>query len=303
MNLAMRNIKVIVSDVDGTLLNDNKELSQKTIEAFIRAQQQGYKMVLATGRGIDMVIGFAKQLKMDEYGGYIVGFNGQQVLELATNTFHEDAYLEPEITKSVFKFAKKHSLQLVLEHKQGFLIYTPWVFFPLRIYAAYIRVRHKRMKKKNQTYHMISGYLIKPSLQVDMLSTLKQLDQPVAKIGISQYNGWLSMKYPKIMNQFSHQISITKVAPYWIDVMPKGIDKSVGLKWVSERLDIPMSDFLAFGDAENDIAMMHAVDIGVAMQNAMSNLKEVTSITIDETNNDEGVAKTINKICEGTFIV
>ncbi len=299
----MNNIKVIVSDMDGTLLNDNKELSEKSIKAFIRAQQQGYTMVLATGRGIDMVTEFAKKLKMDQFGGYIVGFNGQQVIELATNTFHENEYLEPEITKSVFKFAKKHSLQLVLEHKNGFLIYTPWILFPLRLYAAYIKARHKRMQKKNETYHLISGYLIKPSLKVETLSSIKQLNEPMAKMGVSQYNGWLRKKYPKLMQDFENRITITKVAPFWIDIMPTGMNKSIGLKWVSDRLGIPMSDFLAFGDAENDIAMMKEVEVSIAMKNAMSSLKKITTTTIDETNNEDGVAVTINKICEGTFVV
>ena len=299
----MDNIRVIVSDMDGTLLNDNKELSENTVKAFIRAQQQGYTMVLATGRGINMVMDFAKKLKMDEYGGYIVGFNGQQVLELATNTFHENEYLEPEITKSVFKFAKKHSLQLVLENKNGFLIYTPWILLPLRIYAFYIKLRHKRMQKKNETYHLMSGYLVNPSFKVETLSSLKQLDEPVAKMGISQYNGWMRRKYPKIMYAFENQITITRVAPFWIDIMPKGMNKSIGLKWVSERLGIPTSDFIAFGDAENDVAMMKEVGVSIAMKNAMRNLKKITSTSIEETNNEDGVAVTINKICEGTFVV
>jgi Cof subfamily protein (haloacid dehalogenase superfamily) len=299
----MDNIRVIVSDMDGTLLNDNKELSENTVKAFIRAQKQGYTMVLATGRGINMVMDFAKKLKMDEYGGYIVGFNGQQVIELATNTFHENEYLEPEITKSVFKFAKKHSLQLVLENKNGFLIYTPWILLPLRLYAIYIKLRHKRMQKKNETYHLMSGYLVNPSFKVETLSSMKQLDEPVAKMGVSQYNGWMRKKYPRIMHAFENQITITRVAPFWIDIMPKGMNKSIGLKWVSERLGIPTSDFIAFGDAENDAAMMREVGVSIAMKNAMKNLKKITTTSIDETNNEDGVAVTINKICEGTFVV
>ena len=289
--------------MDGTLLNDNKELSENTIKAFIRAQKQGYTMVLATGRGINMAMEFAKKLKMDEFGGYIVGFNGQQIMELATNTFHEHEYLEPEITKSVFEFSKKHSLQLVLESKNGFLIYTPWILLPLRLYATYIKLRHKRMQKKNETYHLMSGYLVNPSFKVETLSSIKQLDEPVAKMGISQYNGWLRKKYPKLMQAFESQITITKVAPFWIDIMPIGMDKSIGLKWVSERLGIPTSDFLAFGDAENDAAMMKEVGVSIAMKNAMKNLKKITTTSIDESNNEDGVAVTINKICEGTFVV
>lgn len=296
-------IRVLVTDMDGTLLNDEKTLSQQTIETLIQAQKQGYTLVLATGRSIDMVMGYAHDLKMDQHGGYIVGFNGQQVLELATDTFYEGEHIDPALVKEVYRFSKRHQLQMILEHRNGFLIYTPWVLFPLKIYGFYVSLRHKKMQKRNQTYHIMSGYRIKPTIHVDQVTSIKQLDTQISKIGVNQYQSWLSKKQSKLRKYFDDLFTITKVAPYWIDMMPKGIDKAVGLRWVSQRLDIPLDHFMAFGDAENDISMIKAVRFGVAMSNAMDQTKEAASMTIPETNNEDGVAKTVRKIMEKSLVV
>ena len=76
--------KAILLDIDGTLLNSKKELTPRTKDALLKAQAQGCRLVLASGRPVNGLAGLAKDLKMDEYGGLLVAFNGGMVLDAKT---------------------------------------------------------------------------------------------------------------------------------------------------------------------------------------------------------------------------
>ncbi|SQA14355.1 Putative hydrolase M6_Spy0533 [Streptobacillus moniliformis] len=77
-------IKLIATDMDGTLLNSKHEIAEKNIESIIKAQENGYTFVLASGRPTFAMIDFAKELKMDKFGGYIISFNGGEIIDCKT---------------------------------------------------------------------------------------------------------------------------------------------------------------------------------------------------------------------------
>jgi HAD superfamily hydrolase (TIGR01484 family) len=133
----MKHIQVIVSDIDGTLLNDDKDLTEVTRDTLIEAQEKGYKLILASGRNVTMVMPLAKELRMDEFKGMIIGSNGQQRYDFADDEYVEEGVLDSEIAKEVFMFSKHNHLQCLVEHQGGFLSIHHGYCFQLKYYLVF----------------------------------------------------------------------------------------------------------------------------------------------------------------------
>lgn len=296
-------IKVIVTDLDGTLLNDNKEISQENIDALIHAQEQGYKVVIATGRGFTMIQKYAKQIKLDEYGGYVVGFNGQHVYEFESKTFHESHEIEPKLVSKVLKFARKHQLQLVMEKKDTYYTYTPLSLFPMTIAISYAKLRRKQLKKQNQEYHVFTKYSVPSQMKMVTIKREHDFYEAMPKMGLSQLPYKLNKKKELILETFDSLLEVSQVAPFWFDLVPLGTNKGEGLQWVSDRLGVSLAQFVAFGDAENDMHMLSRVGVGIAMKNAMPHVQSMVDYVSEYSNNESGVGKIVKKIIKGTFVV
>ncbi|MBS3986667.1 MAG: HAD family hydrolase [Erysipelothrix sp.] len=291
----MNRVKVIVSDIDGTLLNDDKDLTEVTKDTLIQAQEKGYKLILASGRNVSMVMPLAKELRMDEFKGLIIGSNGQQRFDFSDEEFVEEGVLDSNIAKEIFNFAKRNHLQVLVEHKGGFLIHTPWILLPVKIILLYLKTRHMLKRKETEPYQILSGFMMEPSMKVKSLHFAKQLDIEVTKMGISQFKLLFNAKEKRLKELFGSRVNLSKVTSFWYDVMPSGMNKAVGLEWASKKLDIPLSDFMAFGDAHNDIEMIEAVGLGYAMANAMEEVKQSADY-ICASNNDNGIASVISAL-------
>ncbi len=291
----MKHIQVIVSDIDGTLLNDDKDLTDITRDTLIEAQEKGYKLILASGRNVTMVMPLAKQLRMDEFNGMIIGSNGQQRYDFADDELIEEGILDSELAKEVFTFARRNHLQCLVEHQGGFLIHTPWILLPVKVIILYLKTRHLLKRKQTEPYQILSGFMMEPSMKVKTLRNTKQLDINITKMGISQYKLFFQAKEKRFVELFSKRASVAKVTSFWYDVMPLGMNKAVGLEWASKKLNIPLSHFIAFGDAHNDLEMINAVGFGYAMANAMEEVKE-TADHVCSSNNDNGIASVISAL-------
>lgn len=291
----MNRVKVIVSDIDGTLLNDDKDLTEVTKDTLIQAQEKGYKLILASGRNVSMVMPLAKELRMDEFKGLIIGSNGQQRFDFSDEEFVEEGVLDSNIAKEIFNFAKRNHLQVLVEHKGGFLIHMPWILLPVKIILLYLKTRHMLKRKETEPYQILSGFMMEPSMKVKSLHFAKQLDIEVTKMGISQFKLLFNAKEKRLKELFGSRVNLSKVTSFWYDVMPSGMNKAVGLEWASKKLDIPLSDFMAFGDAHNDIEMIEAVGLGYAMANAMEEVKQSADY-ICASNNDNGIASVISAL-------
>lgn len=292
-----KQIKVIVSDMDGTLLNEDKELTQATLEILIKAQQLGVRLVLASGRNVSMLKPYAEQLRMFEYGGFLIGNNGQQCFDCSDSQMIEDGTIDVKLAQSLFTFAKANHLICLLESKQGFMIHTPWVLFPIKAIVLYLKTRHKLKKRQQQPYAILSGFTMDANSQMVTLKNSNQINHPVTKVGIAQYNIWLKRREKKLIELFKSEVAITKVTSFWYDIMPSHINKGLGVKWVSEKTKIGLDQFVAFGDAQNDISMFEVVATSYAMANAMADVKAKAS-EICKRNDENGVAKKINDLLQ-----
>lgn len=105
---------MLVLDVDGTLLNDNKEVSKRTLTALRKVQQMGVRIMLASGRPTYGLLGLAKMLELDTYNGYVMAYNGGQVIRAADGEVIFERRINPELIPYLEKKADKTDLASLL---------------------------------------------------------------------------------------------------------------------------------------------------------------------------------------------
>ena len=107
--------KLIATDMDGTLLDEEHNITKENIEAIIKVQKEkGVKFVLASGRPSYAMLDYAKELQMDKYEGYVLAFNGGELIDMKTNEviFHEG--LEKKDIENVYKVSKEINVPMIL---------------------------------------------------------------------------------------------------------------------------------------------------------------------------------------------
>ena len=109
----MSNYKMIVLDLDGTLMSSKNEISPKTKEALLKAQEQGVMIVLASGRPTYGMTKAAKELRLDQYPGYILSYNGGRIIESHSNEMIYDKSLTPEICHELYDLAREMNVNIM----------------------------------------------------------------------------------------------------------------------------------------------------------------------------------------------
>ena len=104
--------KLLVIDVDGTLLNDQKEITAQTRSAIMKAQQMGVHIVLSSGRPTGGILPIARSLELNNYGGYVISYNGAQIIDMATESALFDKRLDPSLFPYLDKKAKKNNFAI-----------------------------------------------------------------------------------------------------------------------------------------------------------------------------------------------
>ncbi len=275
------NIKAIVLDMDGTLLNDKKEITPKTKEALIQAQGQGIKVILASGRPLNAMNEFAKQLAMDHHHGLLIGYNGACVSDTQDfSILYESPIPHDKVVRLLDHLKQFDATPLIVQddklhisrHDKPILKIDEKTTFNVIEYEVgggnFNLVKHDRLQDS------LTGKIHKvlASMDYDVLrNNLEALTKPFDK----ELNAVIS---------FACYLEYTNI----------GVDKAHTLAIVLEQLQIHPDEVLVFGDSFNDITMMELSKYPVAMANAVQQAKEV-AWKIADSNNEDGIAKILNR--------
>lgn len=265
-------IKMIVSDLDGTLLKDHKIITEYTKDAILKAKEKGILFVVATGRPMQTIKPYLNGVDFVDY--YIVS-NGMAVYDPKKKDFVISHTFNKEDLLKILEVSEKHVPNFDIHAHEG-LYYKG----PLR--ETYFNAIKKGSKKEDA-----------PNVYpLEELEDLYQLS--VTKIM------WIEedLEQYERLTQKAHDLNdyqIVRSQDSYIDINLKGISKGKTLKDLVESLNIEASEIIAFGDQNNDISMIQYAGIGVAMENATAELKAVADI-ITSSSDDDGVAKMINTV-------
>lgn len=262
---------LIALDLDGTLLNDEKVITEKTALAIQKAKAKGHIVMIATGRPYRATALYYKQLGLTTP---VVNFNGAFVhhpLQSDWQTIHEPLSLS--VVKDVIDSMKDYPWNnLVAEVQDDVYVH----------YHDELMLNHFTMGKPTVTTGEIQRYL-----KDDPTSLLIQADQSnVEKIQTHLQNVHAEV----VGNRVWH-------SPWGhvIEVFRNGLSKAAGLAHVSKHLDIPKERVIAFGDENNDLEMIDYAGVGIAMSNGIEELKAIADDVTAFSNNEDGIAQALHE--------
>ncbi|MSV24512.1 HAD family phosphatase [Selenomonas sp. WCA-380-WT-3B 3/] len=261
--------KMIALDLDGTLNNDEKEITPKTREALLAVQRLGVTVVLASGRQAPGLRREAEALCLKDYHGLLLSYNGGRIQDATTGEILFDSNIDND-TAVAF-----------LRHLEEWPELSPIVDDGESIYTTDAR-RHKVMDESRNN-----------NLRVKIVPNIADAVaaggfRPV-KILTAAPNEVLVPHLSDIRRGFEEDMSFVQSAPWFYEGTIKGVSKSSSLSRVCERLGVDPSEVMAFGDAQNDMSMLEFAGCGVAMGNACAELKDMAD-EVTLSNNEDGIA-------------
>ncbi|WP_422938459.1 Cof-type HAD-IIB family hydrolase [Vagococcus fluvialis] len=268
-------MKAIVLDIDGTLLTSEKKLSKLTKASLLKAQKQGVKVILASGRPTTGMLDLAEELELAKYDGYLVSYNGSKVIDVKTGEELFNQAMTVEEGKAVLEHMKQFYVTVMID-KDDYM-YTNDVFSctldykgqPLNIVEYESRGGKYKLCEKDD----LAGFL----------------DYPINKILTAGKPEYLKEVYQEMKAPFNNQLNCVFTADFYFEFTAQHIDKAKALDTVLSPLGIERKDVIAFGDGHNDITMLAYAGMGVAMENAVSELKRVADFETNS-NDEEGIA-------------
>lgn len=271
-------IKVIITDVDGTLYNSDSKLSDRNRDTLIQAQQCGIRLVVASGRPTSGLLDLAEELEMARYGGLLVSYNGSRV---------SDCRNMQTVFNQPLKVAEGKA---VLEHLKQFDVY-PMIdrdryMYVNNVYAAPIHINGQPV---SIIQHEARGGNFLLCEQEDLAQFL---DFEVNKILTAGEPEYLKAHYKAMMEPFKDTLSCMFTSAFYFEYTAKDIDKGKALESVLEPMGYSPGEMIAFGDGMNDMSMLRYVGTGVAMGNAVPELKAEAQY-ITGTNDEDGLASAL----------
>lgn len=275
-------IKAIAMDIDGTLTNDQKVITPRTKEALLAAQEQGIKLILASGRPAQGLKALGAELQLETHHGLYVAFGGAHVEDAQTGECYFDQPLP------------KDELKKLIEHLRQFDVIA-WLnegrdLFVTDAYHCMIG------DGKGGTMNIVKYERDACDLRIREIDDLmERADNPQNKLLTAGDPEYLVEHYEEMGAPFKETLAASFTAPWYYEFMPLGVDKAQALEGALGKLGIDASEVVAFGDGQNDASMLAWAGTGVAMENAVDETKAAAN-TVTASNNDDGIAEALEKL-------
>ena len=261
--------KLLVIDVDGTLLNDQKEITAHTRSAIMKAQQMGVHIVLSSGRPTGGILPIARSLELNNYGGYVISYNGAQIIDMATESALFDKRLDPSLFPYLDKKAKKNN----------FAIFT---YIGENILTDHPENPHVIQEADLNNMHIKGVPNFPEAVDFAPCKCILASDDEEALIGLE--NHW--------KRRLAGAAEVFRSEDYYLEVVPPTVDKGNTLALLMDMLKLDKEEVMAIGDGAADVPMMQLAGLAVAMGNARDSVKVCTDRTT-LTNEQDGVAVAI----------
>ncbi len=262
--------KLVALDMDGTLLNSQGKISEKTKQTITAAREKGIVVVLASGRPLEGMTDALNELNMTSNDDYVLCYNGSLVQRVESQSVIRSQLLLGSDAKNIASLSHDFGVHVHgFSRRQGLI--TP--------------------ENNHYTQHeaTINGLDI---TEIDFA----ELDnnEEILKVMMIDEPELLSKAIAQLPAALYDQYTIVQSAPFFLEFMNKNSNKGAGVKALAEHLGIDASEVICMGDAGNDHHMLEYAGLGIAMGNATDDTKAIANY-ITDSNNDDGVAKAIDK--------
>jgi Cof subfamily protein (haloacid dehalogenase superfamily) len=263
-------IKLLAIDIDGTLINfERPNISKKVKNTVMAAKRLGVYVVLISGRNYYSMKRYLEDLGIEEYG---ITTNGGIVLDLKTGKAIIENEMKKDIALGVYKKLEEKNIPYSL-------------FAGLNVYVA--------EKHRNQPTIEL---LAKEKDNVIVVDDMERfiLENKMNKFMFMDEDHTLDALRDYFEEKYGDCVNVEYGFEKHMEIYPKCLNKGMALEALAEQLEIPMDEVMAIGDAENDISMLEIAGIGVAMGNAIKNVKDHADY-VTKSVDEDGVAYAIEK--------
>ena len=263
----MQNIKLIAVDMDGTLLTDDKTITEKNKAAIQAADQAGIKVIIATGRMFEASVFYAQELHMNVP---MVCFNGGQIRECLSGKVLQEQVMDPVLAQEILQYCHRVNLHTQIYCNGN--VYTDKLDDNSRWYAKIIRrpvieIGADLWEKQHHTYKILA-----------ITKTEDFAEQ------------WLNLA-----RKFDGKVDITTSNTNFLEILIPGVNKWDAVKNLAAQYNIQPNEIMCIGDSSNDLPMVANAGIGVAMGNATEDVKKAAKKIVAD-NNHDGVAEAIGMV-------
>ena len=257
--------RAIALDLDGTLTNHEKVVTPKTREALLKAASEGAVIILASGRPTYGIEPVAECLELQKRGGYILSYNGGNIVNAKTGEKLFSQFLPDEVIPELYAYAKEHGHALLGYAGNEIITEMP----DDQYVKEESRINKMNIRKVDNLFEFLEPHPTKLLMTGDPTLMLKAEEELVEKLG--------------------DRMDIFRSAPFFLELVPKGIDKAKSLTRLLTKINLTPADLIAFGDGYNDLSMLKLAGMGVAMENAAPEVRaEADYVTLS--NEEDGVA-------------
>ena len=264
--------KLLVLDVDGTLLNDEREISKRTLAALLKVQQMGVRIVLASGRPTYGLMPLAKTLELGNYGGFVLSYNGCQIIKAQNGEILFEPRINPEMLPYLEKKARKNGFAIFTYHDDTLITDSPD--------NEYIKNEALLNNLK-----IIREDEFSTAIDFAPCKCMLVSDKEKALIGLEQH--W--------EKRLAGTLDAFRSEPYFLEVVPCGVNKANTLGALLEHLGVTREEVIAVGDGVCDVTMLQLAGMGVAMGHSQDSVK-VCADYVTASNEEDGVALAVEKL-------
>ena len=264
--------KLLVLDVDGTLLNDEREISKRTLAALLKVQQMGVRIVLASGRPTYGLMPLAKTLELGNYGGFVLSYNGCQIIKAQNGEILFERRINPEMLPYLEKKARKNGFAIFTYHDDTLITDSPD--------NEYIKNEALLNNLK-----IIREDEFSTAIDFAPCKCMLVSDKEKALIGLEQH--W--------EKRLAGTLDAFRSEPYFLEVVPCGVNKANTLGALLEHLGVTREEVIAVGDGVCDVTMLQLAGMGVAMGHSQDSVK-VCADYVTASNEEDGVAQAVEKL-------
>ena len=258
-------IKMIATDIDGTILPYHGEFSQNVKDCIKKLNDSGIKVILVTGRMHSSATPLAAQLGLNLP---IISYQGGLIKDMSGKTLFQTE-LDSEITKEIIKWGRANDVHLNLYMNDKLYVENDNEIIKYYIQGKFV------------DYTVCSF----DDLEVKNVNKLLAIDIYDAD-RVTSWVNILKEKYPDLY--------IVKSTPYFCEIGSRDAKKSLGVEFLCKMWGLNKSEVMAIGDQNNDIDLIQSGGIGVAMDNSTPELKQVADYITDSVEND-GFVKAVEK--------
>ena len=257
--------RAIALDLDGTLTNHDKVVTPRTRQALLKAQEQGAIIILASGRPTYGIVPVAECLELEKRGGYILSYNGGNIVNAKTGEKLFSQFLPDAVIPILYKYAREHRYALLGYAGNEIITEMP----DDQYVKEESRINKMNIRKVDNLLDALEPHPTKLLMTGDPTDMIKAEEELVEILG--------------------EKMDIFRSAPFFLELVPKGIDKAQSLLRLLSKINLTPADLMAFGDGYNDLSMLKLAGVGVAMANAAPEVR-ANADYVTLSNEEDGVA-------------